>query len=172
MKVGDLVPIPIPGEVGTVLDIGARWILVEFSGLPTADDPRRLSRTEWLFSLEEMQRRGGRDVNAQRSPLIWWVAERDYDELNILSLWEAGVSLYVAQQFNDAEGRPGRGRLWADERFREIAVEPWPKSHRNSGRCLACAGIVVASDDAKKIKAMFHDAFITDFALESMAELS
>jgi hypothetical protein len=52
--------------------------------------------------------------------LIWWVNPSD---INRTFLIMPDLHGYVLRQLISAEGRNGRGRLWADQSFSEIAPD-------------------------------------------------
>jgi hypothetical protein len=56
---------------------------------------------------------------------------------------------WLAVQLRSSLGRSGRGRLWADDRFKDFSV-PWPeKPTIASKHCEGCVGIVVNRADAE-----------------------
>ena len=58
--------------------------------------------------------------------LVWWLNQADCSAI--------GDSLpkhfpgYLREQYMSRLGRAGRGRLWADEKFGEVEVSPWPET--------------------------------------------
>lgn len=105
---------------------------------------------------------------------VWWVDEKTYQYVSVLSLWQFEAPLYVGEQFNDAEGRPGRGRLWVDERFGDASIV-WPRTHPNSDACSLRAGIVITWEAAQAILLCCRDAkyvpLITDDKLNTWCQI-
>jgi hypothetical protein len=58
--------------------------------------------------------------------LIWWLNQRECESIGEELPKE--FPRYLRSQYSSRYGRAGRGRLWADAQFGDVAVEPWPST--------------------------------------------
>ncbi len=58
--------------------------------------------------------------------LIWWVDRHVYRRGRMGEKLPSTFPLYLHQQYAARNGRPGRGRLWTDDMFGDVEINPWP----------------------------------------------
>ena len=97
--------------------------------------------------------------------LIWWTCHEDCRKIE---QWKArfpgSTPHYIIEQFRSRVGRAGRGRLWADKRFGDVAVEPWPANETaRKIENVTYGGVVIRRDELRYIKGL--PGFVTDMNL-------
>lgn len=83
--------------------------------------------------------------------LIWWT----HNALTSDKIpWVPGTPAYIIEQFENREGRSGRGRLWCAEGFPEKTVGNWPKTGISKMYAQFYGGIVIRSTDIEYVRAL------------------
>ena len=76
---------------------------------------------------------------------VWWTSG---DEMRILGKYALGhLPEYIARQFRSRLGRNGRGRLWVEGMFGDVAIDLWSGSPLGEFLAMHCGGIVIRRDD-------------------------
>jgi hypothetical protein len=92
--------------------------------------------------------------------LIWWLCEHD---CLAIGGTVRGAPKYLKEQYRSRLGRPGRGRLWADERFGEPRVSPWPRTALARALGDSYGGIVIEDGDLQLLEML--PGIVTDMQL-------
>lgn len=92
--------------------------------------------------------------------LIWWLNQADCEAIGS-SVKRAPK--YLQLQYRDRLGRPGRGRLWADRRFGEPSVSPWPDTPLARLLGEGYGGIVIEDEDLPRLRTL--PGIVTDMQL-------
>lgn len=99
-----------------------------------------------------------------RTQAIWWLlpAECEYARL----VFVANGPEYIKRQLASLAGRNPRGRLWADERFRDDYVEESLFKSPLGQLCADRGGIVI---DRRDIALVQHlPGFVTNYSLNTL----
>lgn len=100
-------------------------------------------------------------MDAAAQPLVWWTDQTDCRRISGLKgTWPP----YLRNQYRSRLGRGGRGRLWVDRRFGDVAIDPWPETALSPRLGESCAGIVIAREDLSQVAAL--PGVVTDLALK------
>lgn len=117
--------------------------------------------------------------------LIWWLSqnvcrrigepceEEESAELGprdrppCVRLGDLPLPAYLREQYRSRYGRPGRGRLWVDDQFGDVAITPWPGQKPAAQAAEECGGIVFDRSDLPEVLSM--PGFVTDLALNVVA---
>lgn len=91
---------------------------------------------------------------------IWWIGMKD---VRAIALFPDDLSARLRALVNDALGRNGRGRLWADDEVPLQAVDAWPKTAMGE-RCAWSAGLVITPAEASQLRD--YPGVITDLRLQ------
>lgn len=76
--------------------------------------------------------------------LVWWLSQEDCETIGERGLDGTKLPQWIKMQFNNLYGRPGRGRLWANE-FPDTTACTWDDTKRTCQRITAesMGGLVV-----------------------------
>lgn len=96
-------------------------------------------------------------------PLIWWTSSADMDELR-RGKRRYRLPRYLREQIGSRDGRAGRGRLWVDESFGDVAVDPWPETPFAKLLGEKFAGIIIHRQDLQDVMRM--PGVVTDLNLQ------
>lgn len=88
--------------------------------------------------------------------LVWWTP-------NDIIQNKTGWPEYIKAQYDSRRGRNGRGRLWVDRQFGEVAIEPWPETPFAEYIGEYMGGIVIRAEDADIVKSA--SGVVTDLSL-------
>ncbi len=99
--------------------------------------------------------------------LIWWVDRHVYRPDRMGEKLPSDFPAYLHREYAARKGRPGRGRLWADEQFGDVEINPWPSPEEAilSDQLIDedYGGIVIRDEDFKLLKG--KSGIITDLKL-------
>lgn len=98
-----------------------------------------------------------------RDPLIWWTSQWDCEAITSMARWPA----YLKEEYRGRRGRNGRGRLWVNQRFGKIAVDPWPDTPFANRLGADYAGIVIDPADARVLVTL--PGIVTDLSLKRVS---
>lgn len=98
--------------------------------------------------------------------LIWWTNQADCEAIDTTCPYaeregelDARFPPYLRSQYSSRYGRNGRGRLWVDEQFGKVRVDPWPQTELgnvlvNTYLSQSYAGIVIRDEDGPLLDEM------------------
>ena len=81
--------------------------------------------------------------------LIWWLNQADCEAIGSLP---TAYPEYLKDQYASRAGRPARGRLWADDKFGNVEVNPWPNTRLANLLGKDYAGVVIEDEDASLVR--------------------
>lgn len=91
----------------------------------------------------------------KRDMLVWWTNQADCEAIEYAcDGLDERFPEYLRSQYSSRYGRCGRGRLWVDEMFGDVRLNPWPVSPlgellgENPRLGQTYAGIVIRKKDA------------------------
>ena len=100
--------------------------------------------------------------------LVWWVDQNSWQVVTALGALTSAPQ-YLQDQFTSRGGRSGRGRLWVDERFGDVEVDPWPDTALARLLGADYGGIVLLASDYCFVEHL--PGVVTDLGLHWIEEL-
>jgi hypothetical protein len=99
----------------------------------------------------------------QAGPFVWWLSWEDQEAIGAApETWPA----WLRAQFDSRRGRPARGRLWVEDHFGDVSINPWPDTPL-ARRAENCGGIVIGASELHLVA--FLPGFVTDMQLRALS---
>lgn len=95
---------------------------------------------------------------------IWWVDQPALEHV-VRHLSTMSVDTWLRSEILSADGRCGRGRLWVNERFKDVQrIDPWPETLLAKYFEDRCSGIVISPKELEVVAQL--PGIVTDFQLK------
>jgi hypothetical protein len=91
---------------------------------------------------------------------VWWLNQNDCDAIHEM---DGRYPRYLRDQFLSRQGRPGRGRLWADDQFGDVKTE-WHVTPLCGLLERQYGGIVIRDEDVELVREL--PGIVTDMSLK------